>query len=251
MPIADSNIVVYGSAVMPVDDTVTQIGGGIDTQKRMVFTDIDPAGPVEAISDGADTRTLTIYYLTAAGVLSSEAKALTGAVAVIFAATMNSILRMLLSATDAARTVTVRKSVAGATLGTLPVQTLELRRPHYNAIANAASGAQKDYFEKMFIKNLDGTLTLTGSTLAKTLDPQAVIDFALESVLNGTTDNGAGNNRLVAPAGFVFDSTAKAVANSGSLTAGAAQGFWTRCRLPAGKTPADTTFTMRLAGVSV
>lgn len=250
MPVADANIIVFGSSVMPTTDVTTQIGGAIDLAKRLVFTDIDPTGLVEQVSDGADTRNHTIDFLTAAGVLTAETKALNGAVAVDFVGSMSAILRMLLASPDAARTVTLRKDGAGATLATFPPDCVDIRRPFFNAIANAAGGATKYYYEKVFFKNLEATLSLTGALVSKPADPEGVIDFALESILNGTTDNGAGNNRLVAPAGFSFDSITKNVANSGVLTAGATQGVWLRLKLDGGKNPADVTFTLRLAGTS-
>lgn len=251
MPIVAADIVVYGSSVMPVDDVVTQIGGAIDLAKRVVFTDIDPSGTVEMLSSAAgdNTQTVTIFYLDAAGLLANEVRTLNGITVVAFVATMSAILRMLVSAAHTG-TITIRKSGAGATLASIESGVLDVRRPHYNAIANASGGATKTYYEKVFIKNKHATLALDSSQVILQADPEAVMTFALETVLNGTTDNGVGNNRQVTPAGFTFDATTKNVANGGILTAGAAQGVWLKMNLVGGKTPADSTFTLRLTGIS-
>lgn len=257
MPIVAADIVVYGSSVMPTDDVTTQIGGAISLSKRVVFTDIDPAGLVEILSSSASDvtpRAVTIYYLDATGTLANETQILTGTTPAIFAATMAAILRIVQSAgTDHVGTLTIRKSPAGATLAIMeitPSVVLDIRRPHYNALANPTGGATKTYYEKVFIKNWHATLALTDSVVIEQADPDSVMAFALETVLNGTTDNGVGNNRLVSPSGFTFDSTTKDVANGKSLTALAAQGVWLQMTLVGGKAPADTSFTLRLQGVT-
>lgn len=257
MAVVAADIVVYGSSVMPTDDVTTQIGGAIDTSKKVVFTDIAPAGPVEVLSSAAgDTtpRAITVDYIGTDGVLASETQVLTGTTAVIFAATMDAILRVRQSAgTNHVGIITLRKSVAGATLVTMeisPFVILDVRRPFYNAIANPTGGATKTYYEKVFIRNNNATSALSDATVIEQLDVEAVIDFALETVLGGTTDNGGGNNRQVAPAGFIFDSTTKNVANGKVLSAVSAQGMWMKLTLPGGKAPADTTWTVRLQGIA-
>lgn len=254
MPVADADIVVYGSAVMPTTDVTTQIGGAIDTQKKVTFTDIDPTGLVEMLSSAAGdtTQTVTIDYLDAAGNLAAETKTLNGTTAVAFVASMSAILRALKSATTTG-TITIRKSGAGATLITMektPNEIFDVRRPFFNAQANASGGATKTYYEKVFVRNNHATLALTSATILEQTDVNAVVDFALEAVLNGTTDNGVGNNRQVAPTGFLFDSTTKSVANVGVLSPVSAQGVWLRLTLVAGISPADTSWTARLSGIS-
>lgn len=249
MAVTDADIVVYGATVSPEDDVVTQIGGAIDTTLEFIFTDIDPAGLIEMLSDGADTRTLTVTYYTSAGVKGTEAKQLNGVTPVAFDATMAAITKMVLSAGSATRTVTVRKASVGATLKVIPVNVVTVKRIHCEALANATGGATKTFYEKFFFKN-NSASALTGASLSKPADPNNVEEFALEATLNGTGDNGVGNTRLVAPAGLTFDSTPKNVANSGVLSAGAAQGGWSKLTLVAGVVPADTSFTLRLAGIA-
>lgn len=236
---------------MPDDDVPTQIGGAISTSKRVVFTDIDPAGLVEMLSSdaGDTTQTVTITYLDETGAFLTEVKTLNGTIVVDFVDSMAAILKIVVSAAHAG-TITIRKDAAGSTIVAIESGVLEIRRPFFNALANATGGATKTYYEKVFLKNNHATLALTSAQVILQADPQAVITFALESVLNGTTDNGAGNNRQVAPAGFTFDATTKNVANGQSHTALAAQGVWLKMTLTGGKTPADSTSTLRETGIS-
>lgn len=251
MPVVAADIVAYGSAVMPDDDTVTQIGGAISTAKRVVFTDIDPAGLVEMLSSNAGdtTQTVTIHYLDETGTLLTEAKTLNGTTPVDFVDSMAAILKIVISAAHTG-TVTIRKDGAGSTIVAIESGVLEIRRPFFNALANASGGATKTYYEKIFLKNNHATLALTSAQVILQADPEAVITFALETVLGGTTDNGVGNNRQVAPGGFTFDATTKNVANGQSHTALAAQGVWLKLTLTGGKTPADSSFTLRETGIS-
>jgi len=71
------------------------------------------------------------------------------------------------------------------------------------------------------------------------------------ATLDVTDTNGSGNTRLVAPAGLTFNSTAKALANSGVLTHGKAQGFWGELSLAAGAAAQKTTWTTQVQGNTV
>ena len=251
MAVVDADIIVYGSNSMPDDDTATQIGGAINKAIRVVFTDIDPTGGVEMVSDGADTRNVTLYYLDSASVLKSETKALDGTNVVAFTDNMGAILKAVVASASATRTVTVRKASAGATLITFVADDthLQTRRVCYNAVANPAGGATKKYYDKVFIANENATTDLQSAQVIEQADPNAVMAFILEATLDGTGDNGVGNNRQVAPTG-TFDSSTKNVANSGVLTHEKAQGAWVELTLADGVAPADTSFTLRLSGIS-
>ena len=50
MAIVAADIIAYGSASMPDDDTPTGIGGAIDTAVKVVFTDISATDTVEILS---------------------------------------------------------------------------------------------------------------------------------------------------------------------------------------------------------
>ena len=249
MPIAEADLKWYGSAVMPDDDTVTQIGGAIATTKKVEFTDITPAGLIEMVSSNAGdtTQTVTLYGRNASGVLISEVKTLNGLTVVDFTLTWERLLKAVMSAT-AVGTVTIRKDAAGGDLMILEPGLTEVRRLFYSALAEEVGGAERNYYEKIFVKNTHGSLTLTSSVITEDADPSTVCSFDTVTILDGNDDNGVGNNRQVAPVRYVFDSAAKDVANSGNLTFGSAQGIWMELTLAAGLAPAKTSVTMKVTG---
>ncbi len=247
MSILDSDIKVYGSAVMPDDDVTNQIGGAIALTKKVEFTDIAPTGLVEMVSDNAGdtTQNVTIHGRNAAGELISEQKTLNGLTVVDFTTSIERILKVIMSA-SATGTVTIRKDGDAGNLVTLEPGIAEVRRPFYNAVA-PDSGTVK-YYEKIFFKNEHATLTLTSAVMKEQADPTTKIAFAVESSLDGSDDNGAGNNRKVAPGGYTFDSADKNVANSQNHTAGAAQGVWIELTLTNGDPATKSTYTLRESG---
>ncbi len=64
MPIVATDIVAYGSASMPDDDTPTAIGGAKDTTTKVVFTDISADDTVEILSSSASDTTQTVTMVT-------------------------------------------------------------------------------------------------------------------------------------------------------------------------------------------
>lgn len=250
MPIVATDIIAYGSASMPDDDTPTGIGGAIDLTTRIVFTDITPAGLVEVVSSSASdtTQTVTLYGRNAGGTLISDVQTLTGTTAVDFSGTFERILKIVMSAT-AVGTVTIRKDGAGGDLADLEPGVTDIRRPFYNASADVSGGSARDYYEKVFFKNTHGTLDLTTATIAEQADPSGFVTFDLESTLDGTDTNGAGN-RQTHTGGYTFDNTTKDVANSQSLTSGAAQGCWLKLALAAGQAAQNTSWTARVSGAT-
>jgi hypothetical protein len=251
MPIVASDIVAYGSASMPDDDTPTGIGGAIDTAIRVVFTDIAATDQIEFLSSSAGdtTQTLTIYGRNAAGELVSEGNTLTGVTVVTTTLAFERVLKITLSAT-AAGTITVRDQDTDTTIASIEPGVTEIRRPFYDAAADATGGSTRNYYDKVFFKNDHGSLTLTSAVIKEQADPQTVVDFALESTLDGSDTNGAGN-RQTHTGGYTFDSTDKNVANSQNLTAGSAQGCWLRLQLTAGLGAQNTSVTMRVSGNTV
>lgn len=246
MSIAASELKFYGSAVMPDDDTTSNVGGAIDTAKKVEFTDISPSGLVEMLSSagGDTTQTVTIYGRNAAGELINEGKTLNGTNVVDFTSTFERILKVVMSAT-ATGTVTIRKDGAAGDLVTLEPGITQVRRPFYNA-AVPLSGT-KDYYEKIFGKNTNSTLTLTSAEIKEQADPSGKVTFGVAGTLD---DSATTTNRLTAPAGITFDSADKNVANGGNLTAGSAQGIWLKLSLTSTDTATKTTYTTRLEGMT-
>lgn len=253
MPIVAADMIVYGSANMPDDDSGVNVGGAIDTSVRLVFTDISPAGTVEVNSNNAGdvTQNVTITGLDASGVLVSEVLGpLTGTTYVTGSQIFERIMKMEVDAAHVG-TLGLRETGPGDTLISAEPGVNEVRRLFYNAAADETGGDERRYYEKVFMKNTHATLALTSAVISEVSDPLAVVNFAVESVLNGTDTNGATNNRLVAPAAYTFDNAAKAVANSGNHTPSAGQGVWLELVLPAGTSPAKSTWTFKESGQTI
>ena len=252
MPIASTDLIWYASANMPDADSGTN-GGAIDPLRRMDFTQLAANDDIEVISSAAgDTQNCTIVGRNAAGQIVSETAALTGTTAKIFA-TLGVIERVLSVelASAAVGTITVRRSVAGATLRTIPVG----ERGFMALFRKAASdpSAQKDYYVKTFWKNAHATLSLLGATVEQSADPDARITHLLANAVN---DSATAADRLTAPAAGntqdpdTFDDNAKSVPGT-DLAAGAAIGVWLRLRLPTADPPHRTTYDSRISGQSV
>ena len=330
MSILLSDLLLYGAATIPDDDTLTNIGGAALKSAKYDFTDIGAA--MMGLSDnGGDTsQTLQIYYRDAAGNYLSETKTLTGQTGVNFTAVPERLEKGIKSGTTAgnialvtqtpfydsgsakiaaaaAQTVTLDAAASavdqayrgmillikggtgqyqlrqivdyiGATkvatlnavwavnpsatdstyaiyqgffFNKVPNEILQVRRPFIGVIANAAGGADKDYFEKFFYWNNHASLDLTTAQVLLASNPSGLITIGVEGALDGTTGNGPGNNRQVAPAGISFSAGPCNVPNSGSLTHGTACPGWMKLHLPAGTAAQKTTFSLQCQGASV
>lgn len=254
MSVASTDLVVYGSATMPEDDTTTNVGGAIATNIKMeMAADITVTGLIEGVSLGGNSQTLDVAYRTAAGVAGTELQSLDGATAVAFAASMERILKMTLSR-SAGSLVTVRKTSAGTTLGTLPIGVKEIRRPFYLAVA--PDSGTKSYYEKVFYHNLHQTLALTSASIYESADPTGNVTFALDGVaaacaLNLNVSSGA-SVRTSPPGGRItsFDGASKGIRANNNLQPASAQGVWLRLLLSNTDAATKTSYTIGAKGSS-
>lgn len=251
MSVAASDILFLGSATMPDSDATENIGGAIDATIKVVFTDIADTDDVEIVSSeaGDTTQTITIYGRNAAGELISEAETLNGTTQVATStAAFERILKITLDGA-ATGTVTVRDATTDTTIATLEPGITEVRRLFYAAAADVAGGDSRDFYDKFFIKNAHATLSATSAVVEEQADPSGNVTFALEAALDGTTTNGAGNNRQTVGdwSGLTFNSSDKNVPNSQNLTAGSAIGVVAKLTLAAGTAAANTSVTFRLS----
>lgn len=74
---------------------------------------------VGLVSDGADTRTATVYGLDGTGVPITESVVLAGATEVLTTATFSKVWAVKMDAESASRVVTVRQGAGGVTRGTV------------------------------------------------------------------------------------------------------------------------------------
>ncbi len=132
-----------------------------------------------------------------------------------------------------------------------PYECTEVVRPFYAAIANPPGGAEKKYYEKFFYWNDHATLDLTSATIVLAANPTGLITIGVEGALDGTTTNGVGNNRLVAPAGISFGAGPLNVPNSQQLTHGKGCPFWACLTLAGGAAAQKSYFSVQLQGATV
>jgi hypothetical protein len=254
MPVDATELIAYCAATVADDDTDANIGGAIDPLRRVVFStgDISAADAVEVISSSAgDTQNCTVRGRSAAGVDVSQTQALNGTTQVTFnnftggVTTIERVLSVEL-ASVAIGTVTVRKASDNVTISTIPVGERGFRRLWIAATAQASGGSSETFYEKFFWKNTDGALSLLSAVVSQSADPTGFITHGLAAAVNDSLTTAT---RKTAPAGISFADTATAVPGT-DLAAGAAIGVWLRMVLPAGTTPAKSSYTSQIAGTT-
>ena len=132
-----------------------------------------------------------------------------------------------------------------------PNEVMSIYRWFLAAIADAPGGSARDYYDKGFYWNNHASLYFFAAFVKEITDSLGIFDFALEAALDGTTTNGSGNGRQVAPAGLTFNSDQKDVANTGSLTHQKAQAVWGKLTLAAGAQAAKATWSIQLQGQTI
>lgn len=246
MPVASTDLVLYNSANMPDSDS-GNAGGAIDTLRRPDFTQLAANDDLEAVSSAAGdtTQTVTIEARNAAGSVVSETKTLTGTTAIIFSTigVVERVLKAELSAT-ATGSITVRRSVAGATVRVIPAGERGFLMMFRKAPSDPA--VQKDYYAKCFWKNTHGTLSLLSASVSQSADPASRITHVLAAAVD---DSVTTTNRITAPSG-TFNDSAKNVPGT-DLAAGSAIGVWFNLTLPAADPPNRTTYTSQIDGQTV
>lgn len=244
--IASSDLVFYNSANMTTDSSSTT-GGAIDTLRRPDFTQMAANDTVRIVSSAAGdtTQTVAITGRLADGSLASETLSLNGTTVVTSVNTYERLLKAEMSAT-ATGTVTVARTTGPTTIRTIPAGERGFQAM-FQQLASSTTGAT-NWYEKIFVKNTNGTLALTSATIILNADPQAVFTFGLAAALDGSTTT---TNRTTAPAGIAFATTTQSVANSGNLSAGSAQGIWMKLALAQNNAALKSTVTMEVDGNTV
>jgi len=260
MPVVTADIQLFGSAVMPEDDTTTGVGGAIVFGNagaacvKPFFTDISPSGLVEMVSSAAGdtTQTVTLTGLNSVNSEVTEVKTLNGTTAVDFTTNWKVIWKAVKSATTTG-TITVRKDAAAGDLmifdkraAAIAYEVMTIRRAFYKM--NSETGAEIN-MEKIFAKNVNGTDTVSSATVAQLSDATGLITTALASAINDTGTNGGGNTRTTDGTGLTFDDTTDSVPGVGSnLASGDAIGIWLKASLGAAQAATISTYGIRVQG---
>jgi len=245
--VAADDVVLYSANSHPTADGGSP-GGEIDSLIRATFAGLAADDDIEVLSSSASDTTISVSAKgrDAGGALVQESAILNGVTAVILS-TMGVIERLesIQLSGPAVGTVTVRRSVAGATIGVIPIGELGFRRIFSFAYPHPTS--VKDYYEKVFFKNIHPVQSLGNAIVSENADPEAVITFTLATAIN---DSATVTNRLTVPDVAdtdpdTFDGAAKNVPGL-NLDPGDAIGVWLKMAVTAADTPFKNTYTLDL-----
>lgn len=242
MPIVAADLLGFLSVNMPENDAATS-GGAISLAGRFEITDIAATDTIEALSDGADVRNITIVGRLASGAIASETIALNGVTFIVTTNSYERVLKVTLASADASRTVTVRRATGDVLICTLGPNITKQIRLFYDSTSEVAQAIR---YEKVFMKNNHGTLALTAAAIKLTSDPATRYKIGGDTAVDATVSVAT---RKTAPGGvtFVDDNVSQSVP-SGQLTAGQAIGVWVQQDSPANDPAHKNTLTLELAG---
>lgn len=244
MPIAATDLLLQGAASRPEDDVSTS-GGARAAVNKPEFTQLTANSVIAVVSDGADTRTVTIFGRNAAGAVVNEALVLNGTTEVVGTTTFERITKIT-TTTDATRTVTVRQGAGGATRATLGPNITSVSMLFQNSASEAGATTR---YEKVFWLNNHGSLTLNAAKVQMTADPAAKLTTGVAAAKDDTVSVA---NRKTAPGGITFvDDNVQQNVPGTTLEAAAAVGIWMKQDLLASDSPVRNSFTLELAGTSV
>jgi hypothetical protein len=245
---------MYLSANKPEADTGTS-GGARDANTQLLdrTNAVDMNGgageKVKLTSDSAaDTQNCTLAGYGTDGAWLTETFALTGVTLKTSANTYKHLCKIAL-ASDAIGTVTVAGNTTAATIHTIPIGERGAQVLFIKAEANAAGGAAKSFYEKVFAGNSHATDALISGKVWLSEDEDTELTMALEMsadviVTNGsettaarTTAPTTGGTYSYSEAATEGASLAVGDAADGNLVAAEYQGIWVKLSLAAGRTP--------------
>lgn len=253
MSVVGSELIYYGAASIAENDASTQ-GGAISTSVRYIFDSSTLANTlndtIEMLSSNAGdtTQNVVVTGRSSGGSIITETFNLNGTTVVNGVTSFARIMKIVVSGAHTG-TITVRKATGDTLIASIETGVLQIRKPFYNVSSDASGGSSRDFYEKIFIKNTNGSLNLLSAVVSEQADPSAVITFDLESSVGGS--NSVASRLNTAPTGMLgtFTGSAKNVPGT-DLEAGAAIGVWLKLTLPAGNAAILDTYTLRIAGSS-
>jgi len=262
MAVANSDLKFYLSANRPETDAATSGGARDANMQGLQAASADIGGAGDTINvdstNAGDTQNVSIAGYGAGGAWLTETLALTGTTDVDSANTYLYVCKIEL-ASDAIGTITVTQTSTPANvIHVIPIGERGAARLFLKAAANAAGGATKYFYEKVFVGNGHASDGVVNATVALTVNTESEIAGACEKAATVQVTDGTESvaNRLTAPTGggsYTFGDMVTPVdagnAGDGNLIAAEYQGVWLKLTLAAGNAPVQASaFTLQLAG---
>jgi hypothetical protein len=245
MSVSGADLVVYMALNKPTDDSSTA-GGDINSYIRATFDDPSSAATIKFVSASVlDVQNVAVTGRNAAGSITSETLALSGTTTVTSSNTYERILTCVLSS-GAAGVITASGNGINK-LTDIPASESGFCRPFYNATASSSSS--KTLYDKVFVKNNNGSSTLNSATLIEVSSGlYSSINFGLE---NTKQSNQTVTNRTTAPTGIGGGFGAGPSGMVGNeLAAADYQGVWLKLSLSAGEAATNSFYQVQVSGTT-
>ena len=265
MSVTSGDIKVYGSTYHRNNDTDQMVGGSINTGILMLFDNPTLANAPGGISGitvfstaAADTTIVSITGRAAGGNIVGENITMAGTTWATGIQIFERILTIAAHQFGATPThsgiVTVREN--NSVLATMPVGVSYVRRPFYDVSADVAGGANRTYYEKVFVKNISSSYHLLGATISELTDivGGGSISGTLDLIQNSYT---TGLNRVtclpLTGIGPVWNATmiSGMPGADADLADGSGIGVWLALYLPAGTAANKSTYTLAVSGSTI
>jgi len=241
MTIAQSDLVFCAAASSPYDDDSTS-GGAIDESSRIMESILSSRETLEVVSDGADTRNVTIVGRNYGGEKVIDVIELNGTTVVVGNVEFYTVLEILLSATSATRTVSVRQNSDNTVL-----QTIGPNLDKYTSLFKCAFPSESQSlvrYEKIFALNNHATDTLLDAVLRMYADLSGNFEYGLAAAQD---DSVSVTDRLTAPSSITFYSSTSVYTDipGTDIAAGSAIGIWVKQTLAAKERPSIANSKVR------
>ena len=208
---------------------------------------------MKIVSTAGDTGTVTITGRGSTGAIVSETLTLNGTSSVAGSTTFQRILKIVCASHSGI--ITVQDVSDSTNIVEIESSVTEIRRPFYNVSADTVDGSDRAFYEKVFVKNNNGSSSLLSASISEQSDGvdtagSGFVDFDLEIAKN---DANTSTNRITAPAASgmlnsgTFDSSSKNVPGT-DLGSGDSIGVWLKLSLPKGTAAANSRYTLRVTG---
>ena len=245
MSITAQDIVIYASQNMPTDDA-SLTGGDIDSNVRVVFTDISSTGTITAqSSNAADSGTLTVTGRNQYGSIFSESFSISGTTAVSGSEVFE---RILIASIDSSPVgdVALSETETASSIASIYSGETGFRRPFYDATANLAGGADKTLYEKVFVKNNSSTnAVLSAGVVEVSSGLYSIVDFGLERSQQYTESIA---NRLTLPTGVPAYGSGLSGVPGANINPSSYQGIWLKLSLVAGEAAVNSFYEIQVQG---